>query len=353
MVGLLVGILTESLLAIVPDQEMLIQKLNQQREFMEYVDLAVSNLPEGALEDYSQPPVIEADPVTEYDLKMTPVKSLTDEFHLAIFYDQRANRSFLQGDYNATHRDLMKSLFHLRNVYNETLKYYTDSTQILLDSAATVINRTRDPDALYYLKKGYGQLVSARQSYERGDNIQWKLFSNQVNYYRQGILEARLARRFAILAYINASLPRVEKPTEKISFGREALPLLEGDRPDYFQSIQDMIETLMARNLMVKEFKAYFGSKPVQIQILEMHQDDYGKFVSGRSSVRNRMIMIQATKLDMLPTLRPERHTDREPASGDSSGSGNTGAANSPAGNGTGGQRNGGGSTNGSPASSP
>ena len=294
--------------AIVPDQQMLARKLNDQTSFMEYIDLAVSNLPEGVLDDPTTVPTIYDDPVTDYDLKMTPAGSLAEEFHLAIYYDQSANRYMLQSDYNRSHRELMKSLFHLRNVYRETLEFYIRSTDTLLKSASTVINRTRDPDAMYYLNKGYSNLVMARQSYDRGRNIQWKLFSNQVKYYQEGILKARLARRFGLLAYINASLPRLEKPQHRMVFGKEALTVNSQDVPDQFQKIQDFLETLMARKLLVESYKSEHMGDPITVNLIQMHQDNYMKFVPGRESVRNKMIMIQAEKLEKLPTLRPAAH---------------------------------------------
>lgn len=262
--------------AIAPDLTNMGRLLEFNRTSIQFIDICISNL--------SRPEGQDANLFRE-DIEKEFEEALKNDFNAHIWY--------LQANYSRTYLSLVDSQNQIQEIYRRILENYIDETWILLEESAPLIVRVRDRDARHLLKLGYRDLESARLFHQRGYNIRPTLHTNQVQWYTEGIKRVRRARRFGLLALIEAKLP----PADKAKFQVEDLNDYrrkeeEGDlfAQSDFVTIANRLTNLIGRQLLPNFIGAERGGKKVKLLLLEMHQDNYNRLISDRRSVWQRIM---------------------------------------------------------------
>ena len=287
-----------------PDLTNMGRVLKYNKEAIEFIDICISNL--------DRPKDPEA-------AKFADVfnKNIEDDYNRAIQRDFQAQVWYLQRNYSRTYKDAKKSQNILQDIYRRILENYIDGTWAMLEEAAPLIVKTRDRDARHLLKLGYRDLESSRLFYRRGHNINPYLHTNQMLQYREGIKRIRRARRYALLALIEAKLPRSEKPQFQVVTLDDVRSKKKGEyfTQSSYTRVLNYLINLMGRKLLQREItrevpqeKSLINKAQVfQFQILEIHQDNYGRLQADRKSVWQKLI----TELDPQVVTRKESLPNR------------------------------------------
>lgn len=278
--------------AIAPDLTNMGRLLAFNRRSVQFLDICISNLP--------RPDGPDANLFRE-DIEKGFEEALKKDFNAHIWY--------LQGNYSRTYLSLVDSQNQIQELYRRVLENYIDETWILLEESAPLIVRVRDRDARHLLKLGYRDLESARLFHQRGYNIKPTLHTNQVQWYTEGIKRIRRARRFGILALIEAKLPPADKEKFQVQdlndFRRQEE---EGNifRQSNFVRIANRLTNLVGRQLLPPSIGATRGGKKVDLILLEMHQDNYARMISDRRSVWQRIMATMQSDEDFTIKRLPD-----------------------------------------------
>jgi hypothetical protein len=171
--------------AATADQGFVEKILRENRYFIEYANVCVSNF--GSAEN-------------EKALK------LANQHHF------NANLYYLESNYVDAFREIRLSQEILLDLYYDVLqKRYLEDSRLLLDLNAPVIIQSKDKKSAHLLQLGYRDVEVARQFRDMGYNYNRFLFSNKIRYYIDGIKRARRAKRFAFLSLIESKTPIEDK----------------------------------------------------------------------------------------------------------------------------------------------
>ncbi len=285
-------ILVRPLPAIAPDLTNMGRLLEFNRASIVFLDTCVSNL--------AQPQGQDANVFRE---------DIEKQFEAALKKDFNAHIWYLQANYSRTYLSLVDSQNMIQDLYRRLLENYIDETWILLEESAPLIVRTRDRDARHLLKLGYRDLETARLFHQRGYNIRPTLHTNQVQWYTEGIKRIRRARRFGVLALIEAKLPPADKDKYRIQDLNDYRRLEEeGDlfRQEDFVRLANRLTNLIGRQLLPQSIGAERGGKKVNLILLEMHQDNYNRLISDRRSVWQRIMSTMKSNEDFTQKVLPD-----------------------------------------------
>ena len=264
--------------AVSPDYANMGRLLEEQNASILGIDIALSNLMPPARDAGAAPSAF--------------AKELEDTYHQSIKRDFNARLWYLQGDYGRTYAELRASQDALQATYRRILEGYLDDTWVLLEEIAPLVVRTRDADARHLLQLGYRDLEVARQFHQRAYNIKPTLFNNQILFYGDGIKRIRRARRYALLALIEAKIPAAEKTRYQLVTLDDFRKAAESDsyKVSSFERVSNMLTNLIGRQLVPPEIKAERNAKPVRLVLLEVHRDNYNAMVPDRISVWQRLL---------------------------------------------------------------
>jgi len=264
----------QPLLAVSPDFTNMGRMLRDNRTAITFIDVAITNL-------------------TEMESGDNALKTeIRDKFGEALRLDFNSHLWYLQADYSRTYKDLKESQNILQAVYRRLLENYISETWVMLEEAAPMIVRTRDRTARHLLQLGYRDLETSRQFHQRGFNIKPTLHSNQIQFYTDGIKRIRRARRFAILALIEARLPPSEKAQFQVVTLDDIKAAQDGDvfRQSNYEKVKNMLVNMVGRQLVPGSFKVTRDGNPVVLRTLEVHQDNYSLIISDRRSVWTELV---------------------------------------------------------------
>ena len=256
---------------------------------------------------------------------------LIKEYGLAIQHDFFAQLWYLQGKYSRTYFSLRKSRGYLSNAYRRVLVNYIDDTWALLEEVAPVIVRTRDKEARHLLRLGYRDLESTRLFHQRGYNIKPTLLTNQIGQYREGIKRVRRARRYALLAIVEAKLPRSEKPQYQVVTLDDVKNKRAGRyfKQKEYDKTRNRLINLMGRKLiprgisrgLAREVSLAGQPRTVKLLLLEIHQDNYDRLVTERFSVWRKIVSdLTASGIVTSKSLPKRRPDNRNKISRENSG---------------------------------
>ncbi|MCS6972802.1 MAG: hypothetical protein NZL89_07230, partial [Leptospiraceae bacterium] len=173
------------LAAVSPDQTFVEKILRENRYFIEFSNVSVSNF---------------GSPENEKALK----QANQHNFNAHLYY--------LESNYVDAFREIRLSQEILRDLLYDILhKRYIEDSRALLDLNAPIIIQSKDRKASHFLQLGYRDVEVARQFRDMGYNYNRFLFSNKIRYYIDGIKRARRAKRFAFLALIESKTPMEDK----------------------------------------------------------------------------------------------------------------------------------------------
>ena len=288
-----------SLQADSPDFTNMGELLKTNREDLEFINIPLSNLPNA--------PENGQEPSEGLKTGLALKEKLTEKMKSAVEHDFFAGIYYLQGNYGHTYRELSTSRDLIQQVYKEILEYYIDGTWVLLESAAPIILRTQDAKSKHFLQLGFRDLESSRLFHQRGSNIGKKLHTNQINFYKEGIKRIRRARKYGILAIMESRTPLEEKKEyqyvsyDDIRNGNEAEKQKEYDR------VLNRMIGLISRQLVDATIKSNSRGYPIEIDIIEMHQDNFGAMIPDRVHLLNKMLSeVETAKFHESKRL-PER----------------------------------------------
>ncbi len=267
------------------DRTSLKRKLENNRAFMIFIDTCLTNAAPGAGQEGEREP------------------SWRELFAQVIGSDRNANLWFLKGEEGLTLRELQESRYAMQELYGRVTEQYLISSEKLLEAATPLILEARDMEGRHFLNKGYRYYYQARKSYMRGHNIRKNMPGNQIRYFQESIHKNRIARRFAILAMIYSRLPHEEKPNRRLVSKKEYDAVLERERIKEFYQKKDLesetafektlflLGTMISRDVLGQEIRIKGeGDSEVTLNLMDIHQDNYGRFIPGRESVWQRLM---------------------------------------------------------------
>lgn len=210
-----------------------------------------------------------------------------DLFREAIQHDYHANLWYMQGKYSAAHKEMQKSQNFLQQAYEKVLRRYNDTTMALLDAAAPITLRTRDASAGHLLRSAFRDLTHARNFHMRGFNINPRYHTNQLHYFRSGIERARRARKYGLLAMIEARLPLEERDQYQLITYDDIRSGARKDDPKMndYNRVETTLRNMISRRLIPAEVGTRNLPVPVRLHLLEIHQDSHGRLIENRVSV--------------------------------------------------------------------
>jgi hypothetical protein len=252
------------------------------RADLEFINVPLSNLP--------NTPEDGVEPSEGMKTALAIREELTEKMRNAVDHDFFAGIYYLQGSYGHTYRELRTSRDLIQQIYREILEYYIDGTWVLLESAAPIILRTQDAKSKHLLQLGFRDLESARLFHQRGSNIGKKLHTNQINFYKQGIKRIRRARKYGILAIMESRTPLEEKKEfQYVSYDDIRNPS-ETQRQQQYDLVLNRMIGLISRQLVEPELKSSSRGYPIELNIIEMHQDNFNGIIPDRAHQLNRML---------------------------------------------------------------
>lgn len=258
-----------ALIAQSPDLTNMGILLEQNRGDIRFFDIALSNMSEK--DPDGSPNALRAE--------------LTEQYRKVLTHDFYANLWYLQGQYGRTHRELKESQNQLQQAYRKLLERYLETTWALLEESAPLIVRSRDQSARALLRLGFRDLESTRLFHIRGSNINPRLHTNQIQFYREGLKRIRRARRFAILALIEAKLPREERPQYQLVTYDDVRNPEPGESDSDFQRVLKLLINMTGRRLIPDTVSTRNLARPAELKLLEIHQDNYNRLISERRSI--------------------------------------------------------------------
>jgi len=158
--------------------------LKENKEFVEFINVSVSNFAEGKKEDFRK------------------------------IYEQHFNAdiAYLQSDYKRAFKRVYSSQGDMEKLYRDMVKeYYLEDSKSILDRLAPDIIKSKNPRARLYLTLGYRDRTVSWVHYTVGDASNPKLYSYKLYKYVDAIKMARRAKRYAFLALFESQTLETKK----------------------------------------------------------------------------------------------------------------------------------------------
>lgn len=252
-----------SLFSAAPDQGFVEKILRENRYFIEYANVSVSNF---------------GSPENE--------KSLKD----ANQHNFNANLYYLESNYVDAFKEIRLSQEILLDLFYDVLqKRYLEDSRTLLDLNAPIIIQSKDRKSAHFLQLGYRDVEVARQFRDMGYNYNRFLFSNKIRYYIDGIKRARRAKRFAFLSLIESKTPMEDKADYQTQTWDDARNKDDREKIRDYERVKNSLLNQMNRKLYTDNMNFYLH-----------HDDNYG-LISGQK----KSLLKDAFK--ELQTKRPEK----------------------------------------------
>lgn len=214
--------------AVMADQNLMRKILPQNKLYLEFANIAITNF--GSEEDF-------------------------DLFVKAVSHDFYANIYTLQGEYVKSHSEIMLSQKLISDLlFKLIITKYEPDTDALLRLSAPIIFHAKDKKAEYFLNAGYRYMGKANEYKLRGKNSNRFLYSVKINYYMQAILELRAAKKYAILALTESKIPMIDKKEYVTQTYNEALGLSKPQKIDPYKEVEYEIKNSLARNQLPENF---------------------------------------------------------------------------------------------------
>lgn len=254
--------------AAAPDQGFVEKILRENRYFIEFANVSVSNF---------------GSPENEKSLKQ------------ANQHNFNANLYYLESNYVDAFREVRLSQEILLDLFYDILqKRYIEDARMLLDLNAPIIIQSKDRKSAHFLQLGYRDVEVARQFRDMGYNYNRFLFSNKIRYYIDAIKRARRAKRFAFLALIESKTPIEDKAEYQTQTWDDARNKDERELIRDYERVKNNLVNQMNRKLYTDAMNFFLH-----------HDDNYG-LISGQKK------SLLKDSFKELQTKRPEKRA-REP----------------------------------------
>jgi|JI10StandDraft_1071094.scaffolds.fasta_scaffold27035_5 hypothetical protein len=264
-IGLTIGIAFAGSVvsAAAPDQGFVEKILRENRYFIEFANVNVSNF---------------GSPENE--------KALKD----ANQHNFNANLYYLESNYVDSFKEIRLSQEILLDLLYDVLqKRYIEDARALLDLNAPSIIQSKDKKSAHFLQLGYRDVEVARQFRDMGYNYNRFLYSSKIRYYLDGIKRARRAKRFAFLSLIESKTPIEDKAEYTTQTWDDAINKDDREKIRDYERVKNNMVNQMNRKLYTDGMNFFLH-----------HDDNYG-LISGQK----KSLLKDAFK--ELQTKRPEK----------------------------------------------
>jgi len=263
--------------SVSPDEENLGIVMRENREYLKYINVCVSNLssPQPETKDA-------AGNVQAPDFKDNPYYEIMKN---ANQYDFNGTLWYFQGKYGLANKPFHDSQKEIKELYRLALEKYLVSTRATLEYAAPFIIRTNDIVAKNLLKLGFRELKRAEDSYTKSLNEAPYQYRKKIVQYQQGISSARLGRKFGILAIIASKTPDEDKDEFRFRDLDEVMAGAQKQRYSDYIKIQNTLKTYISTKIIERKIKTIAGKDQTEFDVLELHDDNYLKMAENRISL--------------------------------------------------------------------
>lgn len=242
--GLVLSLVVRAASAAAPDQGFVEKILRENRYFIEFANVSVSNF--GSTEN-------------EKALKES------NQHHF------NANLYYLESNYVDAFKEIRLSQEILLDLYYDIVqKRYLEDSRTLLDQNAPIIIQSKDKKSALFLQLGYRDVEVTRQFRDMGYNYNRFLFSNKIRYYIDGIKRARRAKRFAFLALIESKTPIEDKAEYQTQTWDDARNKDDKEKIRDFERVKNNMINQLNRKLYTDSMNFFLH-----------HEDNYG-LISGQ-----------------------------------------------------------------------
>lgn len=260
---LIVPAFTSFIHSAAPDQGFVEKILRENRYFIEFANVGVSNF---------------GSPENEKSLKE------------ANQHNFNANLYYLESNYVDAFKEVRLSQEILLDLFHDILqKRYIEDSRTLLDLNAPIIIQSKDRKSAHFLQLGYRDVEVARQFRDMGFNYNRFLFSNKIRYYIDGIKRARRAKRFAFLSLIESKTPIEDKVDYQTQTWDDARNKDDREKIRDYERVKNNMVNQINRKLYSDNMNFFLH-----------HDDNYG-LISGQKK------SLLKDSFKELQTKRPEK----------------------------------------------
>ncbi|MDH4261686.1 MAG: hypothetical protein OEV78_01435 [Spirochaetia bacterium] len=201
----------------------------------------------------------------------------------AVTLDFTANTYFLSGEYTKCYKTIIESQKLLRKLYYDILtNHYEVDTDQILKMSGPIILLSKDKKAEFLLKSGYEEKSKGSYQKKLGFGVNKFLLSQKIKFYIDAIDHIIRAKRYAILALVESTVPIIDKSEYKTQTFEDALRVknnvkLKKEISDYDYIRNELINNINKKNL------------PANFPLLLHHSDNYGMIYENKKSVLNEI----------------------------------------------------------------
>lgn len=255
-----------ALQAAAPDQGFVEKILRENRYFVEFANVSVSNF---------------GSPENEKALKQ------------ANQHNFNANLYYLESNYVDAFKEVRLSQEVLLDLFYDVLqKRYIEDSRALLDLNAPIIIQSKDRKSALFLQLGYRDVEVARQFRDMGYNYNRFLFSNKIRYYIDGIKRARRAKRFAFQSLIESKTPIEDKAEYQTQTWDDIRNKDDRENIRDYERVKNNMVNQMNRKLYTDAMNFFLH-----------HDDNYGLISAQKKSLLK-------DSFKELQTKRPEKRAN-------------------------------------------
>ncbi len=308
--------------AVSPDQINLGILIGENKTNLKFINICVSNLApilDAAGASNKNPPNnTKAEAGSEVTLDVSGKEELYKKLGALPFYTslKKANQSdfngnmfYFQSNYTLSFKNLRAAQGEMKDLYQSTHEQYLQNSRILLEYASPLIVRSNDKIAQHLLRLGFRDLKNSEDHFTIAYNSSPYQFRYKLLLHGEGIKIARRARKFALLAMIASKTPTEDKPEYQFVNLDDIRAAVEKENISDYEKIRNTLINYIDNDLLQRKIVPPGEAKDKPIDILEIHDDNYGIITSGRISLMdlsNEEIrtdnMIQKETLPPIPT---------------------------------------------------
>ncbi|MCZ8344048.1 MAG: AraC family transcriptional regulator [Leptospira sp.] len=263
--------------AVSPEQTNLGILIFENKENLNFINVAVSNLAPSQEEATGTPPAAGTDPAKK-NLDFEYFKLLK----AANQSDFSGNMWYLQSNYTYAFRQLRQAQGELKNIFEIVLQKYIEDAKALLESAAPAIIRSNDNNAKALLRLGFRDLRSSEDLYTTGLNSSPHQYRYKLTLYKEGILTLRRAKRFAILAMIYSKTPDEDKPEYQYRSNEDLKEARSEEKQRNYEKVRDTLINYIENKRMERTVLPPGNPDAKPLDLLEQHDDNYGFITSKK-----------------------------------------------------------------------
>ncbi|AKP26455.1 adhesin OmpL37 family surface protein [Leptospira interrogans] len=286
----------ELLWAVSPDQINLGILIGENKTNLKFINICVSNLApilEPTNSDTSPPnntKVEAGNTTTEVGDKVELFKKLGalpsyTSLKKANQFDFNGNMLYFQSNYSLSFKNLRGAQGEMKDLYQATHEQYLQNSRILLEYASPLIVRSNDKIAQHLLRLGFRDLKSSEDHFTIAYNSAPYQFRYKLLLHGEGIKIARRARKFALLAMIASKTPTEDKPEYQFVNLDDMRAAVEKETITDYEKVRNTLINYIDNDLLQRKIVPPGEAKDKPIDILEIHDDNYGIITSGRISM--------------------------------------------------------------------